>query len=534
MALMSLKFLALVSVVFIVYYLFPKKYQWTVLLAASYFYYIFTCNKYVIYLAVTTVTTFIGALILQSVKEKADFKLKAHKEDWNKDERKAFKKKTTGRKKLILVSVLLLNFGILAFLKYFGFLAGSVMGLLNDLGLDAQLPRFKFLLPLGISFYTFQAMGYIIDVYRSKVKAEKNIAKFALFVSFFPQIIQGPIGFYSDLAHQLYEPHKFSYDKFKSGGLLILWGIFKKLVIADRAVKIIWLVAPHYEKFSGTMILTTALVYAVQLYADFSGGIDVCRGVAEILGIEMAENFRRPYFSKTLTEYWHRWHITLGAWLRTYLFYPMSISSVFLKFGKTLKKKTSKHIGKVLPTSIASLITFLVIGIWHGASWKYVAFGFWNGAAIMISALLQPFNDKLTEKLRINKENFFYKIFAMIRTFLLVLVGYYFDIATGFSAAIKMMWRSVTDFHISDYANLACLIPTKLDQYDYIIIGAGTLIILIVSIIEECTGKNLRETLSSKPVILQWPLYLLLICTIILFGVYGPGTCPSEFVYMQF
>ena len=256
--------------------------------------------------------------------------------------------------------------------------------LLGAVGLDIAMPDFKLVLPLGISFYTFQTMGYVIDVYRGKFRAAKNPAKFALFASFFPQIVQGPIAFYSDLAYQLYAPHDFNYNRFKSGGILALWGLFKKLVIADRAVAMVKLVAGNYSDFKGTYILMAVCMYAIQLYADFSGGIDICRGFAEMLGITMAQNFRQPYFSRSLTEYWHRWHITLGEWLRTYLFYPISISKPFLKMGKQLKKHGLKHLGKVLPTSIASLITFIVIGVWHGAAWKYVAFGLFNGMAILI------------------------------------------------------------------------------------------------------------------------------------------------------
>jgi alginate O-acetyltransferase complex protein AlgI len=534
LSLISLRFVLFVLITFLAYFLFPKKYKWTVLLVASYAYYFLNCNKYVIYLVVTTVTTFLGGLIIEKMAQKSSCTLKSHKEDWSKEERKAFKNKALKQKKLMLALVLVINFGILAFLKYFGFLATSINAGLSAVGLSAQLPYFKLVLPLGISFYTFQAMGYLIDIYRGKFAAERNIAKFALFVSFFPQIIQGPIAFYSDLAHQLYEPHKFNYDKFKSGSLLIIWGVFKKIVIADRAVKMVNLVTHDYEKFSGTYILLAALMYSLQLYADFSGGIDVCRGIAEILGIEMAQNFKRPYFSKSLTEYWHRWHITLGAWLRTYLFYPISISKAFLNFGKSLKKKTNRHIGKVLPTSIASLITFIVIGIWHGANWKYVAFGLWNGIMIMLAELCRPFLDKLTEKLRIDKNNFFYRVFAMIRTFILVLIGYYFDIAKNFTSAIKMLWLSVSDVHWANFFNYSCLLPSKLDRLDYLVIIAGAIVMFVLSVIQEKNGKSIRELLYNKSLGLQWTLYIILILVTLVFGYYGPGTSPSDFVYMQF
>ena len=535
MSLMSINFLIFVGVVFILYYLFPwKKYQWVILLLASYFYYIFTCNQYVVYLLVTTLTTYGGALLIERIADSCSSTLKSHKGDWEKPQRKAYKNRMNGYRRTILILVLVLNFGILSFLKYFDFLAGSIDSLLGQLGLAFPMPSLNLVLPLGISFYTFQSMGYLIDVYRNKFPAEKNVAKFALFVSFFPQIVQGPIAFYSDLAHQLYEKHSFRYESFKSGGLLILWGVLKKLVIADRAVQMINLVTKQYQDFSGSFILRAALMYALQLYADFSGGIDVCRGIGEILGITMAENFRRPYFSKTLTEYWHRWHITLGEWLRTYLFYPISISKSFLKMGKNLKKHGLRHLGRVLPTGIASLITFIIIGIWHGAAWKYVAFGVWNGGVILFSALMQPISDNMLTRLHIRKESWPYMIFSMARTFLLVLIGYYFDIAVNFKAAMIMLWRSVADFSLRDFSDFSCLMDSSLTGKDYLVIIFGCLVIFIISLIQEKTGRSVREQLSEKSILIQWPLYILLILMIVILGVYGPGSNPAEFVYMQF
>lgn len=535
MGIISIEFFAFTAAAILIYYLFPvKKYQWTVLLAASYAYYILNCNKYVLYMLVTTVTTYFGARILERAAEKSKQFLLKNRESLTKESKKEFKAKTQRKKRLILAAVLVFNFGILAFLKYFGFCADSVHSLLGAVGIKYTEPSFSFIVPLGISFYTFQSMGYVIDVYRGKVNAEKNFGKLALFVSFFPQIVQGPIGIYSDLAHQLYEPKKFSYDRFKSGGLLILWGIFKKLLIADRAVKVIKLVTADSGAFSGTYILFTVILYAAQLYADFSGGIDICRGIAEIMGIKMAENFKRPYFSKTLTEYWHRWHVSLGDWLRNYLFYPISISKPFLKMSKSMKKHGMKYFGKVFPTALASLITFIVIGIWHGAEAKYIAFGFWNGIVIIISSLMKPLTDRLTEKLHIKRENFFYSVFCMVRTFIVVLIGYYFDIARGFKDAVNMIWRSVADFHISDLASFACLAKSKIDIFDYLIIFAGCLVIFAVSLVQEKKKDSVRKLLCEKSTVLQWILYILMIVAIALFGYYGPGTTPADFVYMQF
>lgn len=528
MGIISLEFLIFTAAVILAYYLFPvKKYQWTVLLAASVAYYFINCNKYTVYIAVTTVTTYFGALLIEKLAQNGKRLLNEKKDVLGKEERKELKNKIGRRKRAALAAVLVFNFGILAALKYLGFCADAVRSLL---GMGEPAEAFSLVVPLGISFYTFQSMGYVIDVYRGKVSAQRNFGKLALFVSFFPQIIQGPIGIYSDLANQLYEPRRFEYERFKSGLLLILWGVFKKLLIADRTAGVISLVAADCENLPGTYSLLAVLLYAAQLYADFSGGIDICRGIAEILGITMAENFKRPYFSKTLTEYWHRWHVSLGDWLRNYLFYPISISKPFLKMGKSLKKHGLKHFGKVFPTALASLITFVVIGIWHGAESKYVAFGLWNGLVIMVSSLMKP----LTDKVKINRESAVYRIFAMFRTFLLVLVGYYFDVAKSFTRALEMLWGSVADFSISDFSGFLFMKNTGIAAQDYVAVLIGCVTIFVVSVIEERKQTSVRSLLAKRSTAVQWILYLMLVISTVLLGYYGPGTTPADFIYMQF
>ena len=439
MTLTSLSFYLLVLALLVLYYLVPKRFQWVVLLIGSYAFYAFVCLRYMGFIVITTLTTYFGARGMDAMTAHMEQTVAAHKQDWEREERKAYKKRCKSRRKALMIAILLLNFGILAVLKYYNFFAESMETLFASVGLTASLGHIGLLLPLGISFYTFQSMGYVLDVYREKVPAERNVGKLALFVSFFPQIIQGPIGVYDQLAHQLYAEHRYSFDNIRFGAQLILWGFFKKLVIADRAVGMIHTVAGAYTDYAGTYVLLAAIVYALQLYADFSGGIDISRGVAQMFGITMGENFRRPYFSRTLTEYWHRWHISLGDWLRNYLFYPLSISKAFLNWGRHARQHLGSHIGKVLPTAVASLITFLIIGIWHGASWKYVAFGFWNGMVILVSTLLQPVSDKVVAALHIERKSAWYQVFSMLRTFVVVLIGYYFDIADGFRAAMGMM-----------------------------------------------------------------------------------------------
>lgn len=528
----SLNYLLFVAACLLVYGICPKKFRWGVLLCASLGFYAIVCLKYISFILLTGFTTYGGGIWLGRYITKSDAFVKSQKGKWSKEEKSAYKDKATSNKKLIVTAILLLNFGILAFLKYYNFFADSLNVILKHFG--GTLPKLGLFLPLGISFYTFQSMGYIIDIYRKKVTPERNPLKLLLFVSFFPQIVQGPIAFYNDLSGQLYEGKDPTFENFKQGILLITWGFFKKLIIADRLVAAVNIVAPDYQKYSGTLILMTALIYALQLYADFSGGIDISRGVAQLFGINMAENFKRPYFSRDISEYWHRWHITLGAWLREYLFYPIAMSKLFQNFSKKLKKRFGMKAAKVVPVSIASLITFLVVGVWHGANWKYVAFGFWNGGIIMISTLLADNFKSWKAKLHIKDTNKGFILFQMIRTFFIVLVGYYFDIATDFTSAVKMMWRSVTDVKISEFLSAATYKMLTVSKREFLLVALAGIALFVVSVLQERSKFTLRERICKKGYIVECLVFMVLFWSVVVFGVYGPGTSPADFYYMQF
>ena len=536
----SLNFIFFVLATMLLYFALPlKKCKWTVLLAASVFFYAVAGYKYAFFILFTSLNTYLIALWIQRVTDKSKALLKAKKSEWDRNQKKAYKNRIKVQKRLIMTLALVINFGILAYLKYYNFFAGSLNDILGSFGFSMSAPTLNLFLPLGISFYTFQSMGYIVDVYREKTAPQKNPLKLLLFVSFFPQIIQGPISIYDQLAHQLYEPHKFDFTRVKYGMELILWGFFKKLIIADRAVIAINTVTASYDSYNGTTLTFTILLYALQLYADFSGGIDISRGVCQIFGIDMMENFKRPYFSKSINEYWRRWHISLGGWMKNYIFYPIAMSNVFLNASKKMKGtrfgKTAAgtHISKVLPTSVASLIVFLLVGIWHGATWKYVAFGAWNGVIIMLSILLQPVFDSIIKKLHIRRECWWYSLFAMFRTFLIVLVGYVFDVAPSFIQGVNTIAKFFTDQNLKiGYSQISEL---KIDLADCFVILIGAAIILFVSIMQERNPeRSLRVQLDEKPFAVRFLLLYAGIMAVVVFGVYGSGYDAASFVYMQF
>ena len=536
----SINFIFFVLVTALLYFALPlKKHKWIVLLAASIFFYLVAGYKYAMFILFTAISTYLIGLWIDKISKNSKAVLKKNKAEWDRETKKKYKNKVKVQKRLVMAFALVLNFGVLAFLKYFNFFAGSLNDILGNFGINFSIPTLALFLPLGISFYTFQSMGYIVDVYREKTAAEKNPLKFMLFVSFFPQIVQGPISIYDQLAHQLYEPHSFDFTRFKHGMMLILWGFFKKLIIADRAVIAINTVTDSYNSYGGSTLLFTILLYSVQLYADFSGGIDISRGVAQIFGIDMIDNFKRPYFSKSINEYWRRWHISLGAWLKNYLFYPVAMSNVFINASKKMKGtrfgKTAAgaHIAKVLPTSVASLIVFLVVGIWHGADWKYVGFGLWNGLIIMVSILLQPVFDIILEKLHINPKAAWYSVFQMLRTFIIVLVGYVFDVAPGINESMNTFKLILTNQSFAQAR--AQISELGLGKKDFIVILVGIIVIFTVSVIQERhPSTTIREMLDKKPFILRFALIFIGIMAVIVYGIYGSGYNPADFVYMQF
>ena len=508
MSLISMEFLIFVGIAVIGYYLIPKRFQWIWLLIFSYIYYASSGIKILFFLLYTTITTYGTGRLLDRVNHK----------ELPRNEAKS-------RKRRILIGCLLLNFGMLAVLKYTNFAIENVNAIFHA-GISFQ----KLILPLGISFYTFQSMGYIIDVYWGKYEAEKNPFRFALFVSFFPQLLQGPIGRFDRLARQLYEQHSFDLLKAQYALQLMLWGFFKKLVLADRAAVVVNQVFQNYTQYSGGTNIVAVLMYSIQLYMDFSGGMDVVMGVAALFGVELDQNFKRPYFATSITDFWHRWHITLGTWMKDYIFYPVSLSKWMGKFGKWSKKAFGKKTGRVVPICVANIIVFLVVGIWHGAAWKYIAYGLYNGLIIAVSSLLAPLYQKGFEKFHINPKSGAWHVVQILRTFLLVNISWYFDMAVSLSAAFAMMKSTVTGFSLATLTD-GSLMMLGLDKLDYMILAIGCLVVFLISFLKE-RGIQIRESLGRKPLVIRWAVYGMLVFGIPMFGYVM--TTTGGFIYAQF
>ena len=526
----SYEFFGFIAVLFLLYYLVPKKCQWPLLLVASYIFYFVAGPDYLIYILVTTITTYLAALKIEQNADRQSAYLKEHKAELSKDEKKLYK---DGQKKIRfrwLLSCLLLNIGILAVVKYTNFFIANVNGILTAFGQTGQLSFVTLALPLGISFYTFQAIGYLIDVYRGTIPAQKNPFKFALFVSFFPQLIQGPISRYGDLGQSLFEEHSFNSRTVSYGLQRMLWGYFKKMVIADRVLAGVSTIIGDTATYQGAYVFVGMLLYTLELYADFTGGIDITIGIAETMGITVQENFHRPYFSKSLKEYWRRWHISMCSWFRDYIFYPISICKPMLKFSKFSTSHFGSVIGKRLPVYLSSFTVWFATGIWHGASWNFIVWGLCNWAVLMLSEELEPLYARFHKRFAVDGK-FWYKLFQIGRTFLLVCCLNIFDCYHSLSTTFQMLSSVLT---VGNWEVLwdGSLMALGLSMLDYLIVALGVIVMLTVSLLQR--SGSVRDKIAGKPYPLRFAIWYGLFILVLLMGVYGIGYDASQFIYNQF
>ena len=475
---------------FIVYNIVPLKHRWKVLLAFSYLFYFINSGRYIIFILI----------------------------GW--------------QKKCVCVCVVLVNVGILVFLKYSVFLGQVFTDVLGLIHINVENPMYQRMMPLGISFYTLSAVSYIVDVYRGKYRASDKFGKVALFLAFFPHIVEGPIARFDLVGEQMYEGHRFSYENMTMGLQLILWGFFKKIVIADRANMYVNQIFDNYASYTGLPVVVGMLLYTLQLYAEFSGCMDIVRGSAQMFGIGLSENFNQPFISKTVSEFWRRWHMTLGAWFKDYVFYSVSLSKPFVKLSKKTREHMNTFFATFVPMSIAMFIVWFGTGIWHGASWKYVMYGLYYWAIMVIGLLMEPLFKKLYEKMNVDRQGKIYRLLQVVRTFIFVNVGmlmFRADDLTAFGHMFVSMFRGFT---FADLTN-GTLLGMKLDMADFVVLTVGALILFLVGLYKE-KGHQIRAELATKNIVLRWAVYYVLLFGVIILGAYGKGYEVAGFIYAQF
>lgn len=529
----SYKFILFFIVLTVLYYVIPKKCQWILLLVAGFAFYAAADIRYPLFLLVTSLTVYGTALWIERCNQTAAAYGKGQNGSGvvpSRQERKAFRKRMEKKKKRVLLLCLFLNIGILAAVKYTNFAIDNVNMILERTG-GQEISYVDFIVPLGISFYTFQAVGYLLDVYWEKCELQKNFLRFTLFVSFFPQLIQGPISRYSSLSQTLYEKHSFNWRTVRFGLERIMYGYFKKLVIADRVSAGLSVLAEDPEYYTGGFVFVGMIFYAVQLYADFTGGIDITIGIAQVLGIHVEENFVRPYFSKSIAEYWRRWHISMGTWFRDYMFYPCSISRPVKKIAVFCKKHFGMEVARRVSVYMATVLVWLATGVWHGARWYFVVWGLANGVIILISEELAPLYQRFHQCFPGLDESALYRGFQVIRTFFLMsclrLFDTYGSVRTTFRQFIHMFTQlgrhPVTGEELTGLG---------LSWADYGILGVGVLVMFLVSM----SGRNgsVREKIARQPYVIRYAAFATLFFAVLLFGVYGQGYDVRQFIYNQF
>ncbi|MBR6229423.1 MAG: MBOAT family protein [Eubacterium sp.] len=520
----SYAFIAFIIGLVVVYYLIPRKWQWGLLLLASFGFYFFAGWTYLFYLVTTATTIYLAGLYFD-LQDRNHERMRA---DASREQKKRLKAEFNRRKKVVMVLCLLLNLGILAVTKYTAFVVVNINRFLSP-GSELNIP--DLIIPLGISFYTFQAVSYLLDTYWGKCEVQRNYPKFLLFVSFFPQLIQGPISRYGDLSKTLYERHPFDRVQVGYGLQRVLWGYFKKLVIADRLMPAVSGLFDGAKGYTGGYVWIMMVFWAIVLYADFTGGIDITIGIAQMLGIRVEENFVRPFFSKNITEYWRRWHITMGTWFRDYVFYPFSISKPLRRLTTFSKNHFGMKVAKRVAVYLSTMVCWLATGIWHGAAWHFVAWGLVNGVVLLVTGELEPAYARFHGKHPGLTGSVGYKVFQVLRTFFLMCCIRLFDVYNSAKLAVHQFIHMFTDIFSCPVKGKE-LMSWGLTVTDYIIVGVGVLLMFTVSM---CARREpVRVRLGRVPYVIRFVLFLGLFLATVMLGKYGAGLDATQFIYNAF
>lgn len=489
----SLDYLFFFPIVFLLYFLIPGRYRYVWLLVASYYFYMCWSARYALLMLFSTLSTYLGGLAVQFFRDR----------------------KRAGLSKLSVGLVFAVNLLILGFFKYANFFIENVNTLVGALGLSGQLRHVSLLLPVSISFYTFQALSYVMDIYRGDTPCERNVLKYMLFVSFFPQLVAGPIERTGNLLTQIHEPKPFRVENARRGLLIMAWGLFMKLVLADNLARVVNPVYDGFAQYAGIEIVLATFLFAFQIYCDFAGYSYIAVGSAEILGFRLTENFRCPYLAVSISDFWRRWHITLTTWFKDYLYIPL---------GGNRKGRARKYVN--------SMIVFLVSGLWHGANWTFVIWGAMNGAMIVLGEATKGVRMRAVKALRLNTEAFSYTLYRRTLTFLLICVTWVFFRAPDIGTALRMLGRVATDLQLHRLFS-----PAIFDMglnVQLIVVALSSIALLMAVDVAQNRGRDVGAWILSQGAGLRWSVYLSLLLAIILFGVYGSAAYQTQFIYFQF
>ncbi len=496
----SIHFLIFFPVVLLVYFVIPKKLRYLWLLAASYYFYMSWNVKYAILIAFSTVVTYLSAILI----EQADLQGGG---GWQK------------LKKATLIIGIGSNLAILFMFKYLDFAVDNLNSILALFGIQTLENNFSLLLPVGISFYTFQALGYVIDVYRKDVPAEYNLFRYALFVSFFPQLVAGPIERSGNLMKQLKNVHKiklWNYERIVKGFMIMMWGYFMKVVVADRAATVANNVFDGYYAMNSSALILGTVFFALQIYCDFASYSTIAVGAAQIMGFELMDNFDTPYFAMSIKEFWRRWHISLSTWFRDYLYIPL---------GGNRHGTRRKYVNL--------LTVFLVSGLWHGADWTYVIWGGLHGAYQIIGDITSPAKRRLENKLNVNTQAFSYKAVKVLITFALTCFAWIFFRADSIGIAFNYIARIFTcpdpwAWTTGIFYNIG------LEQQEMNILLISVAVLIFVDILKRKKNIRIENIADNQNFWVRGVILLMLIFAVVIFGAYGMSFDAQQFIYFQF
>ena len=495
----SFDFLLFFPIVCIIYFLIPAKLKTMWLLVSSYYFYMCWNAKYALLLLFSTAATFLSGLFMESIKQR----------DIDEQKKKRLKN-------LTVAVCFVANIGILFFFKYCNFTLHLLSRAAEVLGISLSLPVFDIILPVGISFYTFQALSYTMDVYRDEIYAERNFFRYALFVSFFPQLVAGPIERSKNLLRQLAAHDKFNFGNAKEGLFIMLWGFFLKMVLADRIAIFVDSVYAEGLPYGGWYLVVATVLFAFQIYCDFAGYSTIAIGAAKILNIKLMENFRAPYLSLSVAEFWRNWHISLTSWFRDYLYFPL---------GGSRKGRFRKYMNK--------LIVFLVSGLWHGANLTFVIWGGLNGLFQIIGEILLPVRDRVVAFLNIDRSTLSHKLFKLLFTFVLVDFTWIFFRAQSISQAVDIIGSIISadnPWVLFD----GSLYSLCIDQANFRLM---TICIAVLLGVEICKRRDINiysDVISRQPALVQALLFVGAVCFILIFGAWGTDYDAAAFIYFQF
>lgn len=503
MQIVSFYFFIFLFFTVILYYIFPKNRRWIILLISSLIFFLLACSwELIFYLLFGIISTYIGTIYINE------------------------KCKTNKQKKIIFFVTILLIISELFITKYINIFSLTGNAFSKIFNINLSFKTISILAPLGISYYTLSLLGYVIDVYRGTSEPQKNILKHALFVCYYPLMISGPIVRYNEMKKEFFDEKKFEWNNIYFGFYRIVYGLMKKLVIANQLAIVVKAIFSDFNVYSGYYIIIGVVLYAIQIYADFSGCMDIIIGASRMYGIILPENFNSPFFSKTLPEFWRRWHISLGQWAKDYIMYPLLKSNFFQKMGIKCKNKFGKKIGKKIPTIFAIFILWLLIGLWHGASYRYIfAAGILPWLYLTFSLMFEDLLEKISIIFHLNKETFSFHLFQSIRTLSFMCLIWLFVCSPSLHESIDVI-KSIFIFPIEGLMQTLPSLPNK--------IMAISLTLFVAVDYLSYKGIDVLKKFRNQGIWFRWLILLMLLVITLIYGVYGPGYNASDFIYGGF